>query len=307
MLLDLLRADGSIVVNKRLAKEIGLHEAIVLSEAISRYAYHKDRNELTDEGYFYFTVEKMEEYTTLSSHQQRKALTTLKGLGFLDFKKQGMPSKRFIKVNEKAIVDFLLSELSTESTGGNTPQSPSNQEVKKLNNKKLKNSTTSGEKIEPQEVKKLNTSNTNNNTELNNTKDNNKSISLKEVYTQDIGDMYENKEMPVYILRVLDRNIDRLIDLSISPLDILSFYKSSDRTVNDNDFAEILSRTIKKDVKNFTAYMKTAIKNWYAEYEGNLMPNVGEDEDVEIDTTKYSTDHLPEYLQWDWLNEGGNN
>jgi hypothetical protein len=39
IIIDLLRSDGSIVVNKRLAKAIGLMEAVVYSELVSMYKY----------------------------------------------------------------------------------------------------------------------------------------------------------------------------------------------------------------------------------------------------------------------------
>ena len=36
---DFLRSDGSVVVNKKLIHAIGLHEAIIFSELISKYNY----------------------------------------------------------------------------------------------------------------------------------------------------------------------------------------------------------------------------------------------------------------------------
>ena len=51
-ILDLLRADGSIVVNKKLANKIGLNEAVVLSELISRFKWHQKENK-DKNGWFY--------------------------------------------------------------------------------------------------------------------------------------------------------------------------------------------------------------------------------------------------------------
>lgn len=141
---------------------------------------------------------------------------------------------------------------------------------------------------------------TNNNnlnyTKENNTKSNN---TINQSYLQEIDNMFETKELPVNVLRVLSKNKDRLIDLQLMPIDILSFYKSSDNTVNDNDFTEILNRAVKNDIKNFASYMKTAIANWYKEYNAMLMPT-----DIEEEEGSYYK--IPENSDtplYDWLEE----
>ena len=73
-LIELLRSDGSIVINKTLAKNIGLNEAIIYSELLSRYCYFSNRNELTADGYFFNTVKDLEDGTTLNEYSQRKAI-----------------------------------------------------------------------------------------------------------------------------------------------------------------------------------------------------------------------------------------
>ena len=80
LLFELLRNDGSIVINKKLAKGIGLHQAIMYSELISKYLYFSKRGELK-EGYFFNTVENMEQDTCLSDYQQRESISKLKDLG----------------------------------------------------------------------------------------------------------------------------------------------------------------------------------------------------------------------------------
>lgn len=114
----LLRSDGSIVVNKNLAKNIGLCEAILYSELISRYSYFEERDSLDSDSCFYNTVEDLEEGTTLSDYQQRKAIKTLVNLKLLSVKLKGLPAKRYFKMNfdTELILKYLKS--SSKKTKG---------------------------------------------------------------------------------------------------------------------------------------------------------------------------------------------
>jgi len=133
---ELLSAGNYITVNKIIAKKIGLESAVLLSYLISKSIYFEELNQLED-GYFYNTQEDIYNNTTLSSYQQRIANKNLSTLGILEIKRQGMPSKNYFKLS----LDPLKELIS---------------DVKKLNDKILKNLTTSRQKNEPQEVKKLN-------------------------------------------------------------------------------------------------------------------------------------------------------
>ncbi len=111
-LIDLLREGGSIIVNKRLAKIIGLHEAIIYSELISRYVYFKNKNRLTEDGYFFNTIKDLKEGTTLSDRQQRKAIDNIKEIGLIFYRVKGMPARRYFKINPE---NTLLLKLLDES------------------------------------------------------------------------------------------------------------------------------------------------------------------------------------------------
>jgi hypothetical protein len=97
---DFLRSDGSIVVNKNLSHAIGLHEAIIFSELLSKYNYFKDKEQLDDHGYFYNTADHLRRDTTLSPKQQRKAIKQLEELGLIKTHLHGVPAKRYFKICE---------------------------------------------------------------------------------------------------------------------------------------------------------------------------------------------------------------
>nr|DAY29647.1 MAG TPA: replication initiator protein [Caudoviricetes sp.] len=117
-ILNLISNNNFITLNKDLIKAIGLEEAILLGELASEYDYWK-KQELLENGYFYSTIENIEEHTTLSEYKQRKALNSLKNQGLIDIKIKGLPAKRFIKINEEQVLKKLkintLKNLRTSS------------------------------------------------------------------------------------------------------------------------------------------------------------------------------------------------
>ena len=114
-------------------------------QLISEYNYYKDKGTLTEDGYFYSTVEHLENETCLSGHEQRKAINTLAELNVLVVVSKGIPAKRHFKINFESI-SKLFDKL--EKTRRN-PQ----------NLQQLKFLTTSNKKSAPQEDENFNTNN----------------------------------------------------------------------------------------------------------------------------------------------------
>ena len=128
--LQLISADNFIAVNKTLIKEFGIEPAILLGEFASEAVYWEAREELVD-GYFYSTISNVEERTTLSDYQQRKALALLQEQGVVDvISKKGSPPKRYIKINTERILEIL--DFQTSKNSSFKPQ-----KIKDLNLKKL--------------------------------------------------------------------------------------------------------------------------------------------------------------------------
>jgi len=97
------------------------------------------------------------------------------------------------------------------------------------------------------------------------------SISLEDT----LNELLATKEMPTLAIKQIQMNQKRLTDNNISPYDILSFYKSTDNTLPDNDFTSVLTKVLKAkgNIGNFHAYMKKAVKTWYEEYSLNEEDN----------------------------------
>jgi len=120
---------GSIVVNKLLIQSVGFHKALLYSELLSRYRYFASINRVTPKGFFYNTIEDLEEATGLSGKQQRSALATLEELSLLQRKNKKPTRSRYFKILlDKAIVPEkkIVEEFSEEGLKSNREKYPNN-------------------------------------------------------------------------------------------------------------------------------------------------------------------------------------
>ena len=124
----LLSSSAFLIVNKQLAKQVGLKGAVLLADLISKEEYFI-ANGMTD-GWFFNTEANIERDTTLTSYQQRKCLKTLKKYEIIETKRKGIPAKQYFKINESNLLNILSCEETEELV------------VKKLNDLSETNLTT---------------------------------------------------------------------------------------------------------------------------------------------------------------------
>lgn len=138
-IINILRSDGSIVINKALMKAIGINETIVFSELLSRYCYFETREQLTEDGYFYNTVTDLEEATTLNDYHQRKAINSLVVKGLINVEIRGIPPVRYFKITEDTdlIVSLIMTKIKTKILND-----PNSEKIKELNLEKLDTNNT---------------------------------------------------------------------------------------------------------------------------------------------------------------------
>ena len=111
---QLLSSTAFLVLNKTLARNIGLKESILLADLISKEEYFIS-NGMTD-GWFFNTEANIEKDTTLTAYQQRKAIKKLKELNIIETKRIGVPAKQHFKINEELVVKFLNNLSLSKST-----------------------------------------------------------------------------------------------------------------------------------------------------------------------------------------------
>ena len=122
----LLSSSAFIIFNKELARQVGLKEAILLADLISKEEYFI-ANGMTD-GWFFNTEANIEKDTTLTLYQQRKCLKTLKTNLVLETKRKGIPAKQYFKINELQVIKLLNNLSATNLTSINK-----NKEIKIIN------------------------------------------------------------------------------------------------------------------------------------------------------------------------------
>ena len=131
---NLLSSTAFLIVNKELAKLIGLKETVLLADLISKEEYFFKNQQITeivstDKGWFFNTEKNIEKDTTLSPYQIRKGIDKLKKLGILEVKRKGIPAKQHFKINEEQVIKFLNNKTLKKSRTINN-----NKEIKINNN-----------------------------------------------------------------------------------------------------------------------------------------------------------------------------
>ena len=109
---NLLSSTAFLVLNKELARKIGLKEAILLADLISKEEYFISKG-MTD-GWFFNTEANIETDTTLNPYNQRKCLKTLKKYEIIETKRKGIPAKQYFKINEYQVLQ-ILNNLSDKN------------------------------------------------------------------------------------------------------------------------------------------------------------------------------------------------
>jgi hypothetical protein len=101
----LLSSSAFLIVNKQLAKQVGLKGAVLLADLISKEEYFIAKG-MTD-GWFFNTAKNIEKDTCLTTHQQSKAIKMLEELGVIETKVVGVPAKKHFKIIENKLLSFF--------------------------------------------------------------------------------------------------------------------------------------------------------------------------------------------------------
>jgi hypothetical protein len=102
-----LTREAFLIVNKKLMKEVGIEEAVFLSDLISKEAYFEENKTLGEDGYFWNTQSNIKETTGLAFHKQTDIIKKLKEKNLLFVKSKGLPAKNYFKINYEGIVKVL--------------------------------------------------------------------------------------------------------------------------------------------------------------------------------------------------------
>ena len=253
ILINLLADNGYILVNKEVIKKLGLHEAILLGELCSEYAYWEKNNKL-DNGYFFSTRKNIYDNTSLTPYQQRELFEKLEKMGIILVKNKGIPLTKWYSINSKKFFEIFKFDNSLKMDSQETLQ----QDVRKLDNGMLRNLTTIGKETLQQDVKKPDNSmlrylTTRSKETLqhnvkkldpNNNKNNNNDDIGRTKQKKDVS--ISRKQYDILIAQYGKERIDRLINR-------LDLYKKSTGKRYKDDYATLLlwvETDLEKEKKN---------------------------------------------------------
>lgn len=141
----LLASRNYITVNKDLIKAVGLEQAIIIGELASESYYWAKEGKL-EEGFFFSTIENIEENTGIKEKKQRAALNALQSAGIIEMKLKGIPAKRYIRIDEEKLLEVLNNSSGIGETSSAEMAELDTPNWRTNNNKYNKNNTTKKER-----------------------------------------------------------------------------------------------------------------------------------------------------------------
>ena len=256
---QLLMSSNYYTLNKQVVKTLGIEPAFLLTILIEASDGLAD-----NEGWFYQTIETLEELTGLSRHKQNKIIQDLIEAKILFQENRGTPCRRFFKISFQEIENLVFKKTETSLL------KIDKLDCKKLTNYSVKNSQTSLSKTDNNKEYIIN----NLNKELNH-KEHNKSCddcsddlkAIKKWFKEnkiDFSKKHEDK-----IIELLKNNsIDYILNLFQEQIDILKN---------------------KKDVKNIAAVFSAHL------FKGTCEVNLQAIEQKELEQEKIKNEQRKEY------------
>ena len=101
---------GYIPVNRTLAESITMNGALLIGDLLFKYCYYYSNNRLTEDGYFYATIQDIERSTLLNAYAQNKLIKQLKELNLITVK-YGSDCVRYFKINFSVLKELIYKEV----------------------------------------------------------------------------------------------------------------------------------------------------------------------------------------------------
>lgn len=252
---QLLMSSNYYTLNKQIVKTLGIEPAFLLTILIEASDGLAD-----DEGWFYQTIETLEELTGLSRHKQNKIIQDLIEASILIQENRGTPCRRFFKISFQEIENLVFKKTETSLL------KIDKLDCKKLTNYSVKKSQTSLLKIDNNKEHNIN----NIHKEFNHKEENASGDDfekIKEWFKRneiDFSKKHENK-----IIELLKNNsIDYILNLFQEQINILKN---------------------KKDVKNIAAVFSAHL------FKGTCEVNLQAIEQKELEQEKIKNEQRKEY------------
>jgi hypothetical protein len=133
----LLSQDAFWMVNKKMAKELGYHASVLLSELIDKEDYFKGVNSLVlVDGieYFYLSSGQIESSIFIGYKAQKKAIEELTKVGLIRIKLMGIPATLHFSINNENLENYFYQNGNTSIAKKVKLVLPKGQNIYKENN-----------------------------------------------------------------------------------------------------------------------------------------------------------------------------
>ena len=207
---QLLMSSNYYTLNKQIVKALGIEPAFLLTILIEASDGLAD-----DEGWFYQTIETLEELTGLSRHKQNKIIQDLIEAKILIQENRGTPCRRFFKISFQEIENLVLKKTETSLL------KIDKLDCKNLTNYSVKNSQTSLSKINNNKEHNINNINKELNHKEHKSYELNENLkTVKEWFKENEIDF--SKKHEVKVLELLENNsLEFVLNTFQKQLDIL--------------------------------------------------------------------------------------
>ena len=199
IIIESLGKESYWIVNKKLSSHIGMYPTILLSELVSKDAYHTAMGDRLENKYFYHKADNIETNLYISSDLRRKYTNILQTLGLIDIITKGLPAKHYYSINYDIIADYMSKDIGTQIDRDElTKLIKSKLEKKQENDQAGIQEAEKSNLLEPnnptKEAEKSNITEPNNPTPIYNNKDNKKESENKVCEKQSIVNNNEGQE-----------------------------------------------------------------------------------------------------------------
>lgn len=251
---ELISGKGFIMVNKELAKAIGLVPATIYGELVSTFLYWKERDQLTvleDKEWFFCTIEDLEDKTSVKKDSQNKAIKTLEKEGLIITKRFGLPAKRYFYITDKYIQILFENYISEKpKTDNDGISSDENTE------KPLDDQISEKPKTEFRENRKLHFGKTDtNNKELNNKHFNNKIKRER--------DLLKGTEIDLELKQYIGNRLEEFAAKDIDLKTVLNWIEANDEIYTYSEFAAGINQLLEfpESIKNIIRFLNKTFSN----------------------------------------------
>ena len=107
---DVINPTNTVSISRHLVAVLGHNAALIYSALLSKSGYYS-AHKMLDDGWFYSTIEDLNESTLLSGRQQSTAIKKLVDAGLIRCERKGLPAKRYFYIeNDIELLEKIIAE-----------------------------------------------------------------------------------------------------------------------------------------------------------------------------------------------------